>query len=307
MNQLGNIIVSVMLTHCGIYSRVRYMKTETQVQMGMSPMDELKTELQNRRSKNRRYSLRSFAKDLNVSAGQLSKLLNGQSSITHHQAARFAAALNLPKALSKKWVEFAIINAPENAKVAKKLRTLTVQNASSRHAVSAEINSLAVDHFKAISQWYHLPILELTYLDSFNPDPQWIAKQLGITLFESKDAISRLLDLGLLETCPKKGLKKSNSRLFIKSRSEPEVRKFQHQMINKAIDTLESASVEEMDKGLINSITFPVNSSAVPEIREAIFQFQRKILKLIKNENYTQLYQFNCQLFPLNSKKKEIS
>jgi uncharacterized protein (TIGR02147 family) len=107
------------------------------------------------------------------------------------------------------------------------------------------------------------------------------------------------MELNLLEACPVRGLRKTVSYLFIDSHSEPEIRQFQKKMIDKSVTALEHNSVKEMEELLINSITFPISHKTIPEIREEIMNFQRKILKIIRNNDYEEVYQLNCQLFPL--------
>jgi uncharacterized protein (TIGR02147 family) len=53
----------------------------------------LKSVLQNRQLKNKRYSLRAFAKSLNISPGALSKVLNSINNLSEQKALQFAQQL----------------------------------------------------------------------------------------------------------------------------------------------------------------------------------------------------------------------
>lgn len=64
----------------------------------------LKSELQARVQKNRRYSVRSFARGLNVDNGQLSKVLRGQALLSIDLADKFAKKLKLNVEERKKFI-----------------------------------------------------------------------------------------------------------------------------------------------------------------------------------------------------------
>ncbi len=277
--------------------------SKTESQQRIDPIKVIESAFVTRKSKNSHYSLRSFARDLGISAGQLSKLINRKISLTRQQAARVAVVLELSKSQTTLFVQSAILNAPANAKVSKQLREKTKKEASGKLKNAFPMTNYSVERFKAISQWYHLPLLELTYLESFNANESWIANQLGISMIEARDAIHRLIDLGLLEKCPLKGLRKTTSHLFINSNSEPEVRKYERSMIEKSLTRLDQFSEMDKNQQLINSITFPTSVKRIPEVRAAILEFQKKILKLIQNDSFEEVYQMNCQLFPITNTK----
>lgn len=276
---------------------------KTESTKAMDPIQVIESAFLMRKNKNSHYSLRSFARDLGISPGQLSKLLNRKISLTRKQAARIAVVLELSKSETTAFIHHAILNAPVNAKVSKALREKTKKDVSNKLKNSLPMTNYSVERFKAISQWYHLPLLELTYLDTFKADESWIAKQLGISAIEARDAIRRLLDLGLLEKCHQKGLRKTTNHLFINSHSEPEVRKYERAMMEKGMNYLDQFSEAEKNLQLMNSITFPTSQARVPEIRAAILEFQKKILKLIQKDSFEEVYQMNCQLFPITKNR----
>ena len=55
------------------------------------------------------------------------------------------------------------------------------------------------DEFALISDWYHFAILGLAEIKSSKASPLWIAKRLGITHDEAKEAVDRLLRLRIIE------------------------------------------------------------------------------------------------------------
>ena len=257
-----------------------------------------------RKNNNSSYSLTAFALALGLSPSQLSRILSGKRNLSPHQASRIAAALNLSNGASTSFVRNAILKAPKGSKVSKATRAMASREITkvknTAQSTDFPLTQYSVERFRVISQWYHSAILNLTFVKGFNPAPEWIAKRLGISVIEAKNAISRLLNLGLLETCQKKGLKKGKGSLYIKTeRSEPEMRRFHTEMIDKAKTALEKTSDEDFLNRFINSITFPCDFKSIPEIRTLIIDFEKSILELIQNVPHEEVYQLNCQLFPL--------
>ena len=282
-------------------------KSFPQPKTSSDPIRIIESEFLVRKGRNPLYSLRGYARDLGISPGQLSKIINRQVNLTRRQAAKIAAALHLQQKAATEFVRQSILAAPKNAKVPAKLREKAKKSNFNQSMRALPLTDYSVESFKAIALWYHLPLLELTYLDTFKADPKWISEQLGISTIEARDAIFRLLGLGLLERCPKKGLKKTINHLFVKSNSEPEVRKYEREMIDKAIQVLEHPRGIEKEAKLLNSVTFPIANETIPEVREAILEFHKKMLRLIQNRKYDQVYQFNCQFFPITKTVNEVS
>lgn len=266
--------------------------------VSLDPVKFLTEQYLQRRERNASYSLRSFARDVGVSATALSRILNGQRIITYRQMSRVLSALNVPEELAQKIITGIILKAGKTAKVSKVLRHSFTQKATE---ASYEVKYYSIDRFKMISQWYHFAILEMTYLKDFESDALWISKKLDISLIETKDAIDRLLNLGFLHRSATGILSKTDSRLFIDAKkAEPEIRKYETTMLAKATAQLDKTDDASYQMRLINSITFPTSPACVPELKKAIYEFQKKLLTMIRQNEYTQVYHFGCQLFPVS-------
>ena len=157
-----------------------------------------------------------------------------------------------------------------------------------------------VERFKSISQWYHLAILNLTFVKGFKSEPQWIANRLGISTLEASEAVDRLLHLGLLRRDEAGALKKTAENLYIKTiRSESALRKFHAEMIEKAKNELKKIDDEAFQSRLINGVTFACAPEHIETIKEMIHEFQDRILAFTKPGPHQEIYQFNSQLFSL--------
>jgi uncharacterized protein (TIGR02147 family) len=145
----------------------------------------LQEELVRRCKKNPRFSLRAFARTLDVEASALSKILNGKRALTKKMLHRMCDHLGI---------------GPEE--VGDYERSLPRSRAGTRkgaRAAEGDFRQVSVDIFNVIADWYHYAILELLTVRDFQKSPAWIAKALGISVSEVNFALERLLRLGLLE------------------------------------------------------------------------------------------------------------
>ncbi len=126
----------------------------------------LQRELLSRCRNNPRYSLRAFARSLEVEPSSLSQIINWKRPLTTKMKERLGRALGLTRD------QLAKIPSSERAQTG----TSTEQ----------AIQKLAHDTFAVISDWYHYAILELTYIDGFKSDAGWIALRLGISKAQAK-------------------------------------------------------------------------------------------------------------------------
>ena len=131
----------------------------------------LNEELKSRRVRNPRYSLRSYARFLELDPSYLSKLLKSKRVL--HPAMAQHCALKLG------WTDFE-------------------SNSVTGQTLRDSYRTLDVDAFHLISQWHHYAIFELLKVKrSWNE--QKIAEAFGIDRSVAIDAIGRLLRLGVIK------------------------------------------------------------------------------------------------------------
>lgn len=239
--------------------------------------------LAERRAKNPSYSGRAFARDLGMSQSLLSLVLNGKRPLTPRQAVQVSGRIGLSRAESERLVGSTFGRAAE----AKPIR------ARERFA------RLELDRFKLISHWYHLPLLDLATTRGFRRDPAWIARRLGIGEIEARDALDRLISLGLLVEEGGR-LRKSQARItFPTARSEVAVRSFHGQMIQKARDELGRTDAAAFRAREISGMTIAVPKRLLPAAQERIRKFQEELAEFLTEEEADEVYQLNLQFFPL--------
>jgi uncharacterized protein (TIGR02147 family) len=270
----------------------------------LCPIGVLRDAYLHRREKNKGYTLSSFARDLGVSKSLLSRILSGDRPVSMKMVLQISATLNLSETKSKALLLSVIKNSSRNAKISKKVKLMLEKELDkSIEASKPNYTIVEVERFKAMANWYHLAIMYLTNVRGFKNQPLWIAKKLGISSTEVRDAIERLIALGILKE-EKGELKLTNESVYVKThKSEFAVRKFHEQMITKAQDELKKTDQESFNKRLINGITFTCSESQIELIKEKIDRFQDEILALAGSGNKEELYQMNIQFFPLTKQE----
>lgn len=265
---------------------------------------QLRETLEERCQKNPRYSLRAFARDLNISAPRLSRILNRRHGLSVDAARTIAARLDLSRPEQEL---FCALVESEHGRAS--ISRATAKKRASE--LAATFKSMSIDSFRFISDWYHLAILELTLVEGFKSQPAWIAQQIGITQGEASAAVERLLRMNLLEN--DQGTLRATGDHFINPLGTPSdaVRKFHAQILSRAQQALEFQTVEERE---FSNLIVALDDESLPRVRELIREFTYRINKEVSNcKPKTRIYNLSIQFFglqerprlPHNQKKKE--
>lgn len=153
----------------------------------------LKEELHLRQSRRPQYSMRAFARDLEISPSFLCEFLAGRQGLSKERAAWITQKINLAPAQSEHFWDLieAKFARTEQAKKTARVRALQrTKNDKSR---------LSLDRFHLIADWYHFALLEILTLPQSNFSSQELAEILSISVENVESGIKRLLSLQLIE------------------------------------------------------------------------------------------------------------
>ena len=259
----------------------------------------LKKELSERCERNPRYSVRAFARALGVDVGALSRLLAGKQVPSYKLAQKLMAALALNPEEAESFI----------ASVAETQRSRNLQRLSPllrRHqgtgSSSARPVDLSIDLYRVISDWYHFAILELTFVEGFESNPRWIAKELGISAAEASLAIERLMKFGLLSEQDGKLVKTEEQLSTVdKHLTTPALRKNQKQFLEKAIHSLENDPIEERN---MSSMTMAIDPEKLPLAKLMIREFNQNLCKFLESGSRKRVYNLEIALYPIQAKKQ---
>lgn len=236
----------------------------------------LKDELLKRQNKNPHYSLRSFAKFLEVAPGALSEILSGKRALSTKMTLKISKKLGL-----------------SNMEV----KELFVEgNFQKRRELMLES-----DLFNVISNWYHFALLNLIDTKDFVWSVTWISKRLGISVLQVKESLELLERVELIRK--KENIYEVIEHGTIKS---PEgipseaIKKYHDTILNKAKNSLYEQDIEERD---ISGISFVLNHRDLENLKEDIARFQDEIIEKYGQGKKEEVYHLEMALFRMSEKE----
>lgn len=234
----------------------------------------LKKELERRKSFTPSYSVRKFARDLDISPAQLSQLISEKRNISDKILQKISKSLELSSSESKQ-----------------------LRNISGREPTSTK-NELREDHFKLISDWYHFAILSLSEIKGSKADSRYVSKKFGISLEEANEAIFRLRRLGLIKIHNDDTFEQVQKDLHIESKTKNEsIQKYHTQNLRLSEYKLKTIEPERRE---FSSMTMAIDPSKLARARTLINQFKEDMTDLLEAGNKKEVYQLSIQLFPLS-------
>ncbi len=246
------------------------------------------------KTRNSAYSLRALARDLDVSPTSLSLILNKKRPLTIDSAIKWATVLKL--SAEKKQLFLESVTRDSEQRLNPNNRKLNQLEEKIQYM------QLTLDQFSLISDWYHLAILNLVSLKSFEHNQKWICGQLGITKVQCAEAIERLVRLDLLEIKDKKFIRTATNINTPSNIPSEAIKNFHRQNIQRAISSIDDTEVDERD---ISSIMMPIDKNKLAEAKKMITNFRRELSIFLKEEQGDQVYSLNIQLFPQNVEKRK--
>lgn len=241
----------------------------------------LRAELSSRITRNPRYSLRAFAQTLDLSPSLLSRVLRGEQNFSEAMACQVATRLGLE---SQAFEYFAALVQYESAsamtvkaRVQDRLGAIRERAglSSSKVGEKCEAGSiggfrdLSLDVFRCISDWFHIPLLEMTHLPApFVLSSKTAAERLGISVVEAEAALERLERLELIEKDVKGRWKKSVENPWFRAQTpNSAVRAFHRAFLEKSLHALENQPPEERHFG---TYSFVVEQKDLPRAQKKL-------------------------------------
>ena len=242
---------------------------------------------------NGQYSLRAFARDLELTPSRLSSILQKKQGLSIATASDLARKLKLSEA-RKTW----FINSVGSLHArSEKERAHFKQNISAQKDAAKIFTEIQLEYFKVIADWYHFAILELTYVDGFQSDAAWVARSLKIDTEVAQEAIDRMVKLELLIV--KEGSLKDAFKFLATPNDIPSesLKKFNVQLMKKA---MESIYEQEVDNREYASNIFSFNKEQLPMVKQKLRDFRRELeLEASKPKKKDSVYCLGMQFFEL--------
>lgn len=258
--------------------------------------DFLKDLLESRIQKNYKYSLRAFARDLDIAPQVLSAVFNRKKGISTARAVKLASKLGLSEQETSYLCDLVDL-AHARSTASQKVAAIRL----ARYKNTLRFETLKMDTLHVISDWYHFAILELTYVEGFKSDISWIARKLKISNHEASQAVERLLRLNLLSK--QKGVLKKTDAHLTTSHDIPSeaIRNFNRQILQKANDALTFQELADRD---LTTMTMAIDVKKIPEAKNKIRSFRRELTDFLETGVREEVYCLSVQLFRLSEKNQ---
>lgn len=239
----------------------------------------LLNELSLRRRRNALYSMRAFARDLNLGVGSLSEVLSGKRELSKNNLLKVLQNVDLP---------------PES-------RNVLLKRDPPKPPTPEDVHRLLLDdQFKLISDWYYIAILNLAKLKTNKASAQWISKRLNIEPYQSLEALERLQRLNLLKIEKNRLIRTSQPLTTSSDLPSTAIRKHHAQNLALAEKSLQRDPVHLREFG---SVTMPVNLKNLPKLKAFLLKTRKKAADLVEDNTATEVYTLSFQLFPLTAVK----
>lgn len=249
--------------------------------------------LQDRKMKNPSYSLRAFAKYLELAPQVLSEIFRGKRHLPVKNSQRVIDKLALSPELAN---EFRASLKSQKSRL-KDISKLSLQ---SENILSEE------RHYRIIAQWEYYAVI--TLLETARPyfDIEHIAKKLDLAIDRTRFVVDVLLNEELIIQDEEGQFVKNTKKLSTTKDIPSQALRDAHIDILKiASEKIETIPVEDR---FYSASTIAIKKDKLLEAKELIREFRSKLAEFTKGDGPDEVYQMNIQLFPLtvNESKKDI-
>lgn len=219
---------------------------------------------------NPNYSLRAFAKSLNMDPSTLSKIMTGKRRLGKGVSGKLVKRLGIDPA-----------------------------------ALTPEYDQLNPEEAETLCDWQDFAILEQISITGFRPTKEKLAEALGLKQSEIELSLAKLVRLNLIEI-KKSGLvaeKTSGQTTNITASTSQTKKNLQKQFLEKAISSIDFDPFEERD---MTTITIAVDSKKIPEARDRIKNFRREMAEFLgQGSAKDRVYNMTIALYPTSKPNQE--
>lgn len=235
------------------------------------------------RARNPAFSLRAYARKLDMPPAALCEILQGKRTVTAKLAAHLAAGADFDEAEREQILSLA-------------RQTKRLQKARRKKPAAASV-VLELDQYFLVSEWYYYAILSLAETRGFRATPAYLAKRLGLSLALAESALERLVRLGYfapnsrgrLELKPGVRLSTSNDV------ANASLQRRHGENLEAAQTALRECPVEERE---FTFITMAIDPAKLPMAKALLREFRDKVCAFLEDGKQSEVYEFCLSLFP---------
>ena len=252
-------------------------------------VDLLQQEFTRLQTRNPGFSLRAFARRLDLAPSLLSEILRGKSRVTRKTGEK---------------VLMHIGQGPDQIQhLISELRP-RIDRARAREKSNPvrHYSTLNMDQFHLISEWEHFAVFSLAATAGFAGEPMAIGKTLGIPTRKARTVLERLLAMGLLSrsvdghvtaTCPDIRTTSDIPNIYI--------RRAHLENLELARRSMNEDALDETDYSVL---TLAIDPDKIPEAKKRIREFRLSLGQFLESGVRRRVARLSIQFFPLSNRKK---
>jgi uncharacterized protein (TIGR02147 family) len=244
------------------------------------------------------FSFRAFSRRAKLrSPNYLKLVMDGERNLTPQMAARFGEACGLRGEDAAYFVDLVAFNqAGSTSERNGAYQRLTGFRRYRSH------HKLELAHAAYHSTWFLPAVRELAARHDFKDDPTWIARRMfpKITTAQAAEALSTLLELGLLVRDPQGSVKQGEPLVSTGPETQGlHIHNYHRMMMLRAAESLDLVPAPQRD---ISALTLCLGDGGLARLKQRLQRFRRELLELSALEKEPlQVVQLNFQLFPLSA------
>ncbi|MDH4467201.1 MAG: TIGR02147 family protein [Bacteriovoracaceae bacterium] len=241
------------------------------------------------RSKNRSYSLRSFARRLGVSSSALSEFFNGKRSFSRELSLKISKNLSLgPQEISEIESKFSQEDAAKSIKI---------------HPSFRQELELQSHQYEIARDPIYYSLLCLMETHNFQSSTKWMAKRLNVSETKIKKSLQILLAFELAEKKNGKYFPTQKSLQTTEDIANASLKRRHEENLEAAKDSLYQRSIEERD---FCFMTMAIDKAKLPLAKQMIREFRNQLSAFLESGEKNEVYEMCIQLFPKTTAIQEL-
>jgi uncharacterized protein (TIGR02147 family) len=243
--------------------------------------------------RNPRYSLRSFAAQLEIEPSFLSAVLRGKKNLSVDRAQAVAQRLRLEDGEREAFCLVAQMDGMSNPE----LRQQTLKKIREMFP-SMESESLTTSEFCVFDDWICSPILELAARPRLRVNATVVSERLGVSRRRADEALQALCKAGFLRRCDDGSYVNDRTRWRAESRTRHAgLADYHHRMLAKTQERLRTL---EPAQRLVGTLTFSLAPRQLGEVERMAREFVSRVHALSEEAGEdAEVFHLGVQAFPV--------
>lgn len=256
--------------------------------------DYLKNELVRRFGRRPQYSLRAFARDLEISPSTLSDFLNNKLVLSEQRIRELSKKIALDNKHKDHWLDLIKL------KYSKKKSDIQLAKLRIKDRLEKNGGKLSLARFKTLTTWYYLCVYHLIQMHPRYQNIEACAEALGVTTSNVQTALKALVQVGILSWDGEKYTPQDDYVLVSEKTPSEHIRLYHSQFIKKAMDSIEGQSISSRE---LSTCVLTIKKADLDKIRLEIQNFaDQMVSKYTSGDKVEELYALTTQFFSLTEK-----